>query len=388
MFGASRQVAVPARRGRDGLADRPPPVPDPEKTRMDSLTQFLLGAAVSTACLGKTLGPRKAALVGGALGTLPDLDVFIPFDDPVDSFVLHRGATHSLFIQALAAPVIGEALMRIFRVLRDKRWLVWLTVYLCLSTHAIIDAMTVYGTRLFWPLYPDPVGVGSVFIIDPLYTLPLLFVTVWALFKRDWGRGFARGLTTALVVSTAYLGLSVILQGHMEARAKAVFARAGVEPDRVFAIAAPFTTVVWKVIGLEEDRYHNVYLSLLDPDGADTPIYTHPRRPDLVACLSGSDAFEKLVWFSRGYFRAEEAGGKVVVSDLRMGLTPGYAFRFAIGERTLDGIASIPPERDMSYRRSSDGDGAWLMKRLAGEPAPRAAEQTMEAATDALVKAC
>ena len=174
----------------------------------------------------------------------------------------------------------------------------------------------------------------------------------------------------------------------MEARAKAVFARAGVEPDRVFAIAAPFTTVVWKVIGLEEDRYHNVYLSLLDPDGADTPIYTHPRRPDLVACLSGSDAFEKLVWFSRGYFRAEEAGGKVVVSDLRMGLTPGYAFRFAIGERTLDGIASIPPERDMSYRRSSDGDGAWLMKRLAGEPAPRAAEQTMEAATDALVKAC
>ena len=72
---------------------------------MDSLTQFLLGAAVSTACLGKTLGPRKAALVGGALGTLPDLDVFIPFDDPVDSFVLHRGATHSLFIQALAAPV-------------------------------------------------------------------------------------------------------------------------------------------------------------------------------------------------------------------------------------------------------------------------------------------
>ena len=101
-----------------------------------------------------------------------------------------------------------------------------------------------------------------------------------------------------------------------------------------------------------------------------------------------ADAFEKLVWFSRGYFRAEEAGGKVVVSDLRMGLTPGYAFRFAIGERTLDGIASIPPERDMSYRRSSDGDGAWLMKRLAGEPAPRAAEQTMEAATDALVKAC
>ncbi|MBO6510809.1 MAG: metal-dependent hydrolase, partial [Roseibium sp.] len=44
---------------------------------MDSITQFVLGAAVSTACLGKTLGPRKAALIGGVLGTVPDLDVFL-----------------------------------------------------------------------------------------------------------------------------------------------------------------------------------------------------------------------------------------------------------------------------------------------------------------------
>lgn len=350
---------------------------------MDSLTQFVLGAAVSTACLGKTLGPRRAALVGGVLGTLPDLDVLLPFADPVDSFVLHRGATHSLFIQALAAPVFGEVLIRLFRSLRERRLLVWLTVYLCFSTHALIDAMTVYGTRLFWPIFPDPVGVGSVFIIDPLYTLPLLAVVIWALARREWSAGLARANTVALAVSTGYLALTVGLQAHMEARASRLFAEAGIVPDRVFAIAAPFNTVVWKVIGMEEARYHNLYLSLFDADGPPT-IYSHDRGGALANCLADNPAYTKLDWFSRGYLRIEEQEERLVVSDLRMGLTPAYVFRFAIAERNGDGFAPIPPERDMAHRRSSEGDGDWLLARLWGRPVLRPAEaQAAEAALPA-----
>jgi inner membrane protein len=46
----------------------------------------------------------------------------------------------------------------------------------------------------------------------------------------------------------------------------------------VFAIAAPFNIVVWKVIGQQDDRYHNLYLSLLDDDDREAIIYTHPSR--------------------------------------------------------------------------------------------------------------
>ncbi|AXI44567.1 hypothetical protein C1J03_00085 [Sulfitobacter sp. SK012] len=233
---------------------------------MDSLTQFVLGSTISVLCLGKTLGPRKAALLGGALGTLPDLDVFLSFDTAVDEFVLHRGWTHALATHAVAAPVIGELLVRSIRRLKDHRALVWWTVFLCFSTHAIIDAMTVYGTRLFWPFYQDPVGVGSIFIIDPIYTLPLLGTAIWALSRRDWSRPLGRGITLALVFSTAYLGLGVMLQAQAEYRAKAIFAKAGISTDSVFAIAAPFNIVLWKVIGLEEDRYHNLYLSMFGND--------------------------------------------------------------------------------------------------------------------------
>ena len=58
---------------------------------MDSLTQFVLGSTISVLCLGKTLGPRNAALLGGVPGTTPDLDVFLSFDTTIDAFVMHRG---------------------------------------------------------------------------------------------------------------------------------------------------------------------------------------------------------------------------------------------------------------------------------------------------------
>ena len=340
---------------------------------MDSLTQFVLGAAVSTAFLGKKLGPRKAALVGGVLGTLPDLDVFLPFDDPVDSFVFHRGWTHSIFVHALATPILGEGLLRLFKGLKDHRWLTWLTVFLCLSTHAGIDAMTVYGTRIFWPFYPDPVGVGSVFIIDPLYTLPLLAVVVWALFRSSWTRRFGLWTMAALVVSSGYLGLSVAVQRAVEARAGELFAANGERPDKVHAIAAPFNILLWKVIGLHEDRYDNLYVSLLDEPTA-AEIYSHPRHPELTACASATEAFEKLEWFSRGFYRSDLVDNRIVVSDLRMGMTPGYVFRFAVAEEQDGQVIPIAPERVSNLVSVNPEDWSWLAARLLGQPMIRRAE--------------
>jgi inner membrane protein len=340
---------------------------------MDSVTQAVLGAGVGVAVMGRRLGPRRAAVAGAVLGTLPDLDVFIPSPGPVESFVGHRGPSHSIVVQALATPLIGELLMRIFRELRDARLLAYLAIYFCLATHALLDAMTVYGTRLFWPVLEGPVAVGSVFIIDPLYTLPLLAVFVWALFLGRWTRRFGAALTVCLGLSTVYLGWSVAAQALVAQRAEAVLAGAGVRHVRMLVTPTPFNTLFWKVVAMDGDRYLNLYLPVLG--GGQPSASAYPSGVALAACLSGVSAFERLAAFGRGFHRLERMpDGRIVYADLRMGMTPNYSFRFAIARQAKDGtIQPVPPERLPGVRRAT-GDLDWLLAALRGDVRPRPAE--------------
>lgn len=342
---------------------------------MDSVTQFVLGSGVGLALLGRRIGPRKAAITGGLMGTVPDLDVFYPFADPIDSFTLHRGATHSLILQALAAPVFGEALVRIFKGLRDQRILTYLAVYLIFSTHALIDAATIYGTKLFWPLWKEPLGTGSSFIIDPLYSLPLIVITLWGLCVSRWSDRLRRAVTFCLAISTAYMGWGLVAQQIALSKAGEVLARQGIEPDQMIATAAPFNTLFWRTIAIDGDRYINLYVPLLG-DSESITAYAHPRGTEGLGCLEGSENLRKLADFSKGYYRIDREDGEIVFSDLRMGLTPDYVFRFAIAEETPDGPREIFPQR-REVNRGGDADIDWLLANLSGDYVLRPAEAEM-----------
>jgi len=345
---------------------------------MDSITQFALGAGVGLAVLGRRLGPRRAALTGGVLGTLPDLDVFYPFDDPIDAFVWHRAASHSLIVQAVATPVIGEVLIRLFSALRSARGLTYAAVYLILATHALLDAFTVYGTRIFWPVMPEPVGIGSLFIIDPLYTLPLLVALIWALFLRAWTPRFRAVLTWCLALPTLYLGWSLVAQQAVLARADAVLAESGVVPTRVMATPTPFNTLSWRVIAINGADYFNIYVPVLG--GADAvTVYRHARGPAGDGCLDGLDDAARLAAFSKGFYRTELRDGALVLSDLRMGLTPNYVFRFIVAEHAGDQFRPVPPRR-VPVERQIDGDLDWLFANLSGFAAVRPAEAAQQLA--------
>lgn len=338
---------------------------------MDSVTQFALGACVGAATLGPRIGMRKAALIGGLMGTVPDLDTFIPSADPVQSFTSHRGASHSLIIQALATPLFAEPVVRLFRDLRDKRLLTYAAVYLMLATHALIDAMTVYGTQLLWPLSDTPFGVGSIFIIDPLYTLPLLAVTLWALTLNPDSRRYRRWLGGALIVSTAYMLGTIGLQKITADKAAEWISAQGLAPQRTLSIPTPFNVLYWRTIIIDDDRYLNLYTSVL---GKSVSVYRHPRHPELEGCLSATPAFRDLAAFTKGFYRMEESGGKIIFSDLRMGLTPQYVFRFQLGEvRNGAPHPNEIPLREPTVR-DAPGDLQWLWSGILGETAIRAAE--------------
>lgn len=341
---------------------------------MDSLTQFTFGAAISAACLGSKLGPRKAVLIGGLLGTLPDLDVLIPFETKIDQFVYHRGWTHSFFIHAVAAPVIGELILRLFKSLKGNRTLVWATVFLCLTTHALLDSMNAYGARVFWPFYPDPVGTGSIFIIDPVFTVPLLVAVAWAIASAKWSVGLKKILVASLVFSTAYLVWGLIVQQHIHARGKSIFAKQGIDVTNVKTVVTPFNTFLWRVIGQADGEYHNLYVSLFDDD-EDAAVYKHEFDSALVSCVLDDPEYQKMVWFSDGFVRTDLIDGRIVASDYRLGLTPTYIFRFAIAEYEDGQLKKMTPEPIVPSISNAGTEFGWLGNRMWGRPMIRASEQ-------------
>ncbi len=339
---------------------------------MDSLTQIVLGAGVGVAVLGRRLGPRRAAIAGGLLGTLPDLDVLVRFDDPVDAFIGHRGFSHSLLVQAAVTPLLGEAMVRFIKVLRQQRPLAYLAVYLCLATHALLAGLPIYGTKLLWPLSMEPYAVGSVFIIDALYTLPLLVAMIWALCLAKWSRRIGTVTTTVLILSATYQVWCLAAQQIVSARADAMLEQAGIRPEKMLAIPTPFNSYLWRVVVMDGERYLNLYMPVLG-SAAHTTVYEHPRGRALASCLEGNPNLEKLAWFSRGYYRLDRRGDNIVVSDLRMGLTPRYVFQYAIARHGAGGGQAIPPRR-LNGPRGTWADIEWLLANISHDPARRVAE--------------
>src|SRR5690606_41864508 len=74
------------------------------------------------------------------------------------------------------------------------------TVRLVLATHVTLDDFTTYGAQLFWPLTTAPVAWSSVFIIDPLYSVPLLLAVFAGAIAGFRGRA-TRWVNAALLLS-------------------------------------------------------------------------------------------------------------------------------------------------------------------------------------------
>ncbi|RMH86883.1 metal-dependent hydrolase [Pseudomonas sp. AOB-7] len=314
---------------------------------MDSITQAVLGASIQGALLGRWQG-RKALLYGAMLGTLPDLDVVIDYGDAVADMTYHRGFSHSLFVLSGLALLLTW-LARRFRPhpgYSGRRLL--LTVWLILFTHPVLDAFTSYGTQLFWPLMPIPTAWSSLFIIDPLYTLPLLVAVVVGLFnglrEQAW-----RVPAVALALSTLYIGFSLAGKYMAEQRVEAELARQGIVAEQLFITPTPLNSLLWRVIVLDGEHYHEALVGWFDD--APPQLQRLPRGTQLREQLLDSPAHQRLAWFTDGVLRYDQIGDRLIVTDLRLGMTGFHPFRFDFA-RLQDGqwqvhrhIERLPFER-------------------------------------------
>ncbi len=306
---------------------------------MDSLTQFALGAAIGEAVLGKKAHVR-APLIGGAVASLPDLDVLYPFASDVSSFTWHRGVTHSLIVLALVAPIVTWCLLRtsLARSGSVREW--GLVVFLALLTHPLLDALTVYGTQLLWPIVTPPVTWATLFIIDPWVTLPLVLGVVARRLHHRCSL-LRHGNWLGLALACAYITWSVAAKLHVDrAFADALEVR-GIAIDRMISMPLLLSTLSWRMIAIHEGGYTQGVLRI----GGEAHLQSFESHPELLQGLPASADIERLKWFTGGFYKVTEEDGKVVFSDLRMGHEPNYFFRFVVGPE-MDTAKQLPSPID------------------------------------------
>lgn len=245
---------------------------------MDSITQAALGAVVADRSLGKHIG-RRAAVWGMALGTLPDLDVLIsPLLSTASLLSWHRGLSHGLLATLVMAPLIGWWLHHRYKQSQVSWLRASIAVGLIWLMHVLIDCLNLYGTGIWEPFSSAWFSFRLLFIIDPLFSLPLVMATAAALIwsaRRRW----------RLPLTWIFLGLSCCYVGWAATAKNLINARLAASLDNLKArdvqiidwhsAPLPLNTVLWR--GLVQ-------------------VERNGRRGFLIGLASLFDEDERIVW--------------------------------------------------------------------------------------------
>jgi inner membrane protein len=323
---------------------------------MDSLSQIALGAAVSVAVFRRRQPLWQSALIGAVVGTLPDLDVLISHGDPISNMTYHRAESHALFYLTLISPLLAWLWLRMSSSLVPFKTSL-LAIWLVLVTHPLLDTLTIYGTQLGLPFTDYPFGIGSVFVIDPLYTVPLLLGTGLVLSGRH-----LRWNSLGLLLSTAYLGFGLWAQHHVTSLVKAQLPTPNLGA-KLLVSATPFNTLLWRALWVDGDRYFEGYYSLLDATST-VNWQSYPRDVALLQQWQQQKAVARLSWFSHGFvslsLQSKQSTSALLLTDLRMGIEPGYSFRFLLPLDAHQQVSGVPEQLPMATDSRAIG---WLYQR-------------------------
>jgi inner membrane protein len=297
--------------------------------------------------LGKKIGNR-AMLWGAVAGSLPDLDVLLrPFEDDLSFLIHHRGLSHSILLGLIISPILGWLVARWYRNDLSQTTLGnWIGLFFAgIGSHLLLDACTAYGTPLLMPFTDYRVALNNLFLIDPLFTLPLAVCGIVSLFLLRSGRARQVVNRVGLSLSFGYLAITLV-GGHW---VQGVFASSlseqGIATRRLMTAPTPFNSVLWYCIAEGEQGYYVGYYSVFD---GHRPVRFHyvPRNRDLLGDMETSRVIERLVWFSNGYFAVRRQGDCLVFDVLKFGMLTAeanekpVAFSFVL-QQGADGAVSV-----------------------------------------------
>lgn len=297
---------------------------------MDTLSHIVLGAAIGEVMLGKKIG-RKGMLFGALANNFPDIDVlFSPFFHPVDALFIHRGITHSFLFVLLVSPLLGWLFSKKYTLPgeNEKRslWTWIFFFFVCILAHPILDSCTMYGTGLLEPFDNCRAQVTSLFIVEPLYTIPLVisFIVLLILKRESPKRRFWAKL--GLYLSTIYLVVSLGNKLYVGNIFTNSLREQNIHFSKYITSPTPFNTILWNVFAKDTSGYWVGFYSHLDKT-KDVRFSFIPRNDSLAGDMIQNEIVQKLIRFSNGFYCFTICEDELRFNDLR------FAFS---GEFTCD----------------------------------------------------
>jgi inner membrane protein len=280
---------------------------------LDSLTHIVLGAAIGHQLLSNKIG-KHAMFYGAIVGSLPDVDILFGwFTDPITAIEIHRGITHALVCFIFITPIISYLIKSLEKSKEISFSILNLFVFLTLVSHALLDVLTTWGTVFFWPL-PYKLAVQSVFVVDPLFTFPVLFGLLWSLFKKQLRPniiGFSFGL--------AYLICGLGLKQYSLHQFETALKNKSIKYEAIQNKPSPLNTILWSANVKTSAGFYIGYFSLFDKKPISFQFFSHNHHlvnDDLKKDVN----FNRMVNISDDWYTISKFNNQLYFNDLRFGM--------------------------------------------------------------------
>lgn len=335
---------------------------------MDNITHAVIGICEGELIAGKQLG-KKAMLYGALANNIPDIDVFSRLWIHVpDNLLAHRGFTHSILFALIFSPILAYVFRKIYKN-NPASYMRWLVIFGGgIFTHIFIDAFTTYGTGWFEPFNHLRVSFNTLFIIDPLFSIPVLVGAIVLLLLRKespkripWAKG-------ALIISSAYFVFAAVNKLYIDHVVEKSLSAQHINYDNYMAAPTPLNNLLWYIVARNGSEYYVGYYSLFDANSYISYQTIH-QNDSLLSGLYNTTKLKKLIRFSDGYYTISKQDGAIIFSDMRFGQDGGWYKKdapFTFSFILQQGVNSVKPMMRAKFSSANKEGILKLLERIKG----------------------
>lgn len=289
---------------------------------MDPLTQGIVGSTVSQS-FSKKQHLIIAGIIGFLAGLAPDIDIFFRSSiDPLLFLEYHRQFTHSL----LFIPIGSLLCAFVFYYTFSKRLnfsfkYTYIFSFLGYATHGIIDAFTTYGTQLYWPFSSERLAFNTISVIDPLFTLPVIILSVITLVNKN-----KKFLYIAIIWMIIYQSIALFQKNRAESIINDYALAQGHNITSIEAKPSFANILVWKVIYSDNTNYYvnavrmTTFHTIFKGESI-KKIDIQKDFPWLDPDSQQAKDIERFKWFSNGYLAIDRFNNNIIY-DIRFSAIP------------------------------------------------------------------